>query len=49
MTFTLDVLALFISLTSGFVAIVLRVEHRLTKLETRLCALPCIQEGCKKP
>lgn len=49
MTIALDVLALFLSLAAGGVGIFLRIEHRLTRLETRICALPCIQEGCKKP
>lgn len=49
MNIPLDVLSLFVTLGAGFVAIFLRVENRLTKLETRICALPCLKEGCKKP
>lgn len=48
MTITIDTLILFLGLAAGLVATFLRIEHRLTRLETRISQIPCLASNPKK-
>lgn len=49
MSVPLEMLALLVALAAAIVGIFLRIENRLTRIETRVCALPCLTGGCKEP